>query len=76
MPQPKNPRPEPVQLDAACSATAALLAAAREDADGAPRRKAEIILYDAGLSNEQIGQLVGKNAEAVRKAIARYRESK
>ena len=58
------------------AALVALLADARESrlADEPDARKTEILLADAGLNPSAIAPLLGKNPEAVRKAISRARQ--
>lgn len=56
----------------------ALLADERESRvqDDSSSRKTEILLADAGLSSSLIAQLIGKQPDAVRKAISRARQSR
>jgi hypothetical protein len=60
-------------MEAALSGILAVVAAEREEGEGATRRKIEVVLAEAGLSNQEIGQMVGKGADAVRKVIERDR---
>lgn len=68
---------QPLSLDKSMAAVLAMLVADREDRlngtqNGDPR-KTELVLATAGLQAAEIAPLVGKNAEAVRKAIQRGR---
>ncbi len=76
MPQPKKEQPQPIRMEAALSGILAVMAAEREESEGAARRKTEVVLADAGLSHQEIGQMVGKGADAVRKVIERDRKQK
>lgn len=50
----------------------ALTAADRDErADGAPTRRSELVLADAGFSYQEIAALTGKNREAVRSTLRR-----
>jgi DNA-directed RNA polymerase specialized sigma24 family protein len=65
----------PLTGDKALAGMLALLVAEREerlDDDKAPR-KTEVVLASAGLTANEIAALVGKNVDAVRKAIQRGR---
>lgn len=73
MPQPKKQQTEPIRMEAALSGILAVMAAEREESEGATRRKTEVVLAEAGLNNQEIGQMVGKGADAVRKVIERDR---
>jgi DNA-directed RNA polymerase specialized sigma24 family protein len=44
--------------------------------DDASARKTEVLLADAGLSYQLIAQLIGKQPDAVRKAISRAKQSR
>jgi DNA-directed RNA polymerase specialized sigma24 family protein len=71
---PRRAKPQerdPLRLEAALSGMLALLAEERERNAGAGAAKIEVVLARAGLSNEEIAKVIGKNAEAVRKAIER-----
>lgn len=64
-----------LDIEAALIGLLALAVADRDDRirDQAGARKSELILADAGLSALQIARLLGKNVDAVRKAIQRGR---
>ena len=69
---------QPLDQGKALTALLALVVADREDRlaaspDGKEARKTELILSTAGLQANEIAPLVGKNLEAVRKAIQRGR---
>jgi DNA-directed RNA polymerase specialized sigma24 family protein len=65
---------EPLRLEAALSGIVALLADERERSTEAGDLKTEVLLARAGLTNEEIASLLGKQAEAVRKAVERARK--
>lgn len=48
----------------------------RRTQDDASARKTEVLLADAGLSSQLIAQLIGKQPDAVRKAISRAKQSR
>lgn len=73
MPQTKKQQTQPIRMEAALSGILAVMAAEREESDGGTRRKTEVVLAEAGLNNQEIGQIVGKGADAVRKVIERDR---
>jgi hypothetical protein len=73
VPQPKKQQTEPIRMEAALSGILAVMTAEREESEGATRRKTEVVLSEAGLNNQEIGQMVGKGADAVRKVIERDR---
>jgi hypothetical protein len=74
VPQPKKQQTQPIPMEAALSGTLAVMAAEREESEGAARRKTEVVLAEAGLNNQQVGQMLGKGADAVRKVIERDRK--
>lgn len=63
----------PIRLEAAVAGLLALAIADREVEESSPRRT-EVILSDAGLSNEEIGLLMGKQPDAVRMVVSRHRK--
>jgi hypothetical protein len=71
---------QPLELDER-KATAGLLALAAEERetridDKHEPRKTEAVLNGAGLTASEIGALMGKNPDAVAKAISRSRQPK
>ena len=74
MPQPKKESRQPIRMEAALSGILAVIATQRDETDGSPRRKTEVVLADAGLNHQEIGQMLGKGADAVRKVIERDRK--
>jgi len=69
--------PQPLSLDKSMAAVLAMLVADREDRlaeDGKEPRKTELVLATAGMQASEIAPFVGKNVEAVRKAIQRGRK--
>ena len=69
--------PEALSPDKALTAVLALLIAEREErlaasANGSAR-KTEVILAGSGLNANEIAPLVGKNLDAVRKTIQRWK---
>lgn len=69
--------PQPLSLDKSMAAVLAMLVADREDRlaeNGKEPRKTELVLATVGMQASEIAPLVGKNVEAVRKAIQRGRK--
>lgn len=63
------------EVETLLRALVALQIDAREAALEPDRRRTEVILSDAGLSNVEIGKLTGRSADAVRMAISRARKA-
>jgi DNA-directed RNA polymerase specialized sigma24 family protein len=67
------------ELDKTAAAVLAILVAEREERLNGPDEKnkpakTEVLLANAGLSANEVAQIMGKNLEAVRKAIQRGRK--
>ena len=62
-----------LRLEAPLAGLLALAVAARKGQD---ERKTELILADAGLTNIEIGALMGQEPNAIRVAVQRGREGK
>lgn len=61
-------------VEALLRAILALLADERESRTSPSDRRTELILRDAGMDAKEIAAVLGKNYEAVRKAIQRGRK--
>jgi DNA-directed RNA polymerase specialized sigma24 family protein len=69
--------PQPLGQEKALSALVALMAAEREErieSSGNGARPTEVILADAGLSNNEIAGLLDKKRDTVQKTIQRARK--
>lgn len=74
MPAKRTTGEEAIRLEAALSGILALLADQRERSGDDLDPPTEMVLAQAGLSNEEIGSVLGKRADSVRKAVERARK--
>jgi DNA-directed RNA polymerase specialized sigma24 family protein len=66
---------EKPEADRALIALVALAAADRSERDPEPRVLTEVLLHDAGYSNQEIGAMLGEKPDTIRKRIARAGDS-
>jgi DNA-directed RNA polymerase specialized sigma24 family protein len=70
----KTEAPQPVRVEAAISGLLAVTIARLEHDKVSLGRKIEVLLADAGLTYEEIGAVMGKSGDAVRKVVERARK--
>jgi DNA-directed RNA polymerase specialized sigma24 family protein len=70
----KTEAPQPLRLEAAISGLLAVTVARLEHDKVSLGRKLEVLLADAGLTYEEIGAVMGKSGDAVRKVVERSRK--